>query len=106
MTIAITWPMILALITGVPGVCGVVVYILRTYTRGYDWVKHQAEQDDRIKELEKKHNDEIKTVKRELKALTKAMLACLQGLHEQGCNGPVTKAIDDLQEHINNRAHE
>lgn len=25
--------------------------------------------------------------------------------HEQGCNGPVTHAIDEIEEHINKQAH-
>jgi len=32
-------------------------------------------------------------------------LACLKGLHEQGCNGPVTHAIEEIEEHINKQAH-
>jgi len=32
-------------------------------------------------------------------------LACLMGLKEQGCNGPVTEAINQLEKHINKQAH-
>lgn len=34
------------------------------------------------------------------------ILACLKGLKEQGCNGPVTEAIDKIQKHINKQAHD
>ena len=34
------------------------------------------------------------------------VLACLKGLKEQGCNGPVTAAINKIETHLNQRAHE
>lgn len=89
------WPAIVAIFAGVSGISAAIFHFVKTYNRGYDWVQRQNEQDR-----------EIKAMKSELKALTKAMLACLQGMHEHGFNGPVTKGIHELQEHINNRAHE
>ena len=32
-------------------------------------------------------------------------LACLKGLKEQGCNGPVTEALNKLEKHLNQAAH-
>lgn len=52
-----------------------------------------------------KQDESIKEIKKEQTILTKGVLACLKGLHEQGCNGPVTHAIDELEEHINEEAH-
>ena len=37
--------------------------------------------------------------------LTHGVLACLKGLKEQGCDGPVTEAIDQIEDFINKRAH-
>ena len=34
------------------------------------------------------------------------ILACLKGLKEQGCNGPVTAALDKIEKHLNQAAHE
>ena len=34
------------------------------------------------------------------------ILACLKGLKEQGCDGPVTDAITKIEKHINQAAHE
>lgn len=82
----VTWPMIAALVAGIPSVWAVITHLLRTYTKGYDWVKHQQEQDAQIKILEEKQEKQNKAVNNELQALTRAMLACLQGLHEKGCN--------------------
>ena len=52
-----------------------------------------------------KQDSSIKDIKEEQSILTKGVLACLKGLKEQGCNGPVTEAIKDLENHINKQAH-
>ncbi|MCI6451727.1 MAG: branched-chain amino acid ABC transporter permease, partial [Hungatella sp.] len=38
--------------------------------------------------------------------LVYGVLACLKGMKEQGCNGPVTEAINKIEKHINQQAHE
>lgn len=48
-----------------------------------------------------KNDNDIKAIKEEQSILTKGVLACLKGLHEQGCNGPVTEAIENIEDHIN-----
>ena len=56
--------------------------------------------------LRKEKNDtDIKLIKEEQKILTKGILACLKGLQEKGCNGPVTEAIENIEDHINKQAH-
>ena len=50
-------------------------------------------------------DDDIKVIKEEQTILTKGVLACLKGLKEQGCDGPVTTAIQDIEEHLNKQAH-
>ncbi len=52
-----------------------------------------------------KNNSDIKSIKEEQSILTKGVLACLKGLKEQGCNGPVTEAIQDIEEYVNKQAH-
>lgn len=54
---------------------------------------------------QEKQDKDIKAIKEEQTVLTQGVLACLQGLHEQGCNGPVTAAIDKLETHLNKQAH-
>lgn len=49
---------------------------------------------------------EIKSLKDEQCLLTYGVLACLKGLSEQGCDGPVTEAINKIEKHINVKAHE
>ena len=53
---------------------------------------------------EKQDND-IKSIKEEQSILTHGVLACLKGLKEQGCNGPVTEAINQIETHLNKQAH-
>lgn len=38
--------------------------------------------------------------KEESKLLLKAQLACLKGLKEQGCNGPVTESIAEIEKYL------
>ena len=52
-----------------------------------------------------KQDSDIKAIKEEQTILTKGVLACLKGLKEQGCDGPVTTAISDIEEHLNKQAH-
>lgn len=61
----------------------------------YKWYLKQNQQDV-----------EIERVKSEQCLLTYGILACLKGLKEQGCNGPVTEAIDKIEKHINKQAHD
>ena len=61
----------------------------------YRWYLRQNRQDTEIEKL-----------KSEQCLLTYSILACLKGLKEQGCNGPVTEAIDKIEKHINKQAHD
>ena len=54
---------------------------------------------------QEKQDKDIKIIKEEQFLLTKGVLACLKGLQEQGCDGPVTTAITQLENHINKQAH-
>lgn len=54
---------------------------------------------------QKKQDKEITAIQEELTLLTYGVLACLKGLKEQGCDGPVTEAVAKIEKHINQRAH-
>ena len=75
-------------------VLGAVVALLGELLSVYRWYQRQNQQDV-----------DIKAMKEEMCLLTYGVLACLQGLKEQGCNGPVTAAIDKIEKHINQEAH-
>ena len=53
---------------------------------------------------QEKQDRDIKAIKEEQTVLVHGVLACLMGLKEQGCNGPVTEAIDKIEEYINRQA--
>ena len=54
---------------------------------------------------QEKQDKDIKAIKEEQTILTQGVLACLMGLKEQGCNGPVTEAIDKIETYLNEKAH-
>ena len=54
---------------------------------------------------QEKQDKDIKSIKEEQTVLTQGILACLKGLHEQGCNGPVTASIEQIETHLNKQAH-
>ena len=60
----------------------------------YKWFMKQEKQDK-----------DIKAIKEEQTILTQGVLACLKGLQEQGCDGPVTIAIKQIENHLNKQAH-
>ena len=68
--------------------------ILGLFIAIHKWVLKQSKQDD-----------DIKSIKEEQSILTKGVLACLKGLKEQGCDGPVTTAINEIENHLNKEAH-
>lgn len=89
-TITVSWQ---TLIT-VAAVLTAVVTILGRYNKLYDWIKKQDEQDKVIKNIQEEQT-----------LLTEGILACLKGLSEQGCDGPVTEAIAKIEAHVIKKAH-
>lgn len=78
---------IAAVISAVIAIFGVIFAV-------YRWYLKQNKQDD-----------DIKAIKEDQTLLTYGVLACLKGLQEQGCNGPVREAIDKIEKHMNIEAH-
>lgn len=68
----------------------------------YRWIMKQNQQD---KDIENIKESDVKSIKAELCLLTYGVLACLKGLAEQGCDGPVTDATDKIEKHLNQQAH-
>ena len=93
----------------------------------FKWINHQKEQDQEITSIKAQHKKDIDDLKAEhakdmaeVKAMHNkdtegiqeeqtvvvyGLLACLKGLAAQGCNGPVSEAIDRIEKHINKKAH-
>lgn len=76
-----------AVIGAIGVICGVIAAVVKFFGR-------QKQLDEGMKEI--RHEQTL---------LCYGILACLKGLKEQGCNGPVTKALDKLERHLNMAAH-
>lgn len=88
--ITITWQTIIT----AGAVIAALAAILSKYNKGYDFIKRQNLQDD-----------EIKALRAEQTIILKGVLACLKGLSEQGCDGPVHEAEKEIEQYlIKNRA--
>ena len=55
---------------------------------------------------QKKQDQELTAIRKEQTLICYGVMACLRGLKEQGCDGPVTAALDKLEKHRNQAAHE
>ena len=62
--------------------------------------------EKKLKKLQEQHEDDIRKINEEQCLITYGLLACLKGLQEKGCNGPVTEAINRIQKHLNKQAHD
>ena len=76
-----------AAVTAMGVLLGVVLAVYRFYIR------------------QKAQDRELEAVRCELTLLCYGVRACLSGLREQGCNGPVTEALNKLDKHLNQAAH-
>ena len=81
-------------VIGAAALLAAVTAILGGLFAVYRWYQRQEKQDE-----------DIKAMKEEICLLTYGVLACLKGLKEQGCNGPVTEAVDKIEKHMNQEAH-
>lgn len=91
MEVVITWQTIIT----AAAVLGAAAAVIAYFAKAVRWVDRQKKQDK-----------ELTAIKEEQTILTYGVLACLKGLKEQGCNGPVTEAIDKIEKHLNQKAHE
>lgn len=91
MTITLTWQTIITAAALIAAIAAIATAIAKSVR----WVDRQKAQDA-----------ELAAIKDEQTLLTYGVLACLKGLKEQGCDGPVTDAIDRIEKHINKKAHE
>lgn len=102
MQITVTWQGIIT----AASVLAAVVAIVTFFVKIVRWVDKQSQQDEEIKKLKKHHEEDIKELKEEQTLLVYGVLACLKGLQERGCNGPVTEAINKYEKYLNQKAHQ
>ncbi|MBQ7778399.1 MAG: branched-chain amino acid ABC transporter permease [Oscillibacter sp.] len=98
-------------------VLAAVVLLVKHFAKGVRWVDKQDQQSVDLEALKQKHEADMDALKAvlardmhdintEQTLLTYGVLACLKGLKEQGCNGPVTEAINKIEKYLNQKAHE
>lgn len=91
MQITLSWQAVVSAAAIIGAFVAVVSYLRKLF----GWFERQEKQDR-----------EIRDIKAEQTLLTYGVLACLKGLQEQGCNGPVTEAIAKIEKHLNKAAHD
>ena len=101
MQITLTWQTIITAAT----VIGAIVALVTYFSKVVRWVDKQNKQDKEIKEIRQHHEEDMASIKKEQSLLVYGILACLKGLSEQGCNGPVTEAINKIEKYLNETAH-
>lgn len=90
MQITLSWQSVVA----AAAIVGALVALINYLRKIFGWFERQEKQDRAIADI-----------KSEQTMLTYGVLACLKGLKEQGCNGPVTEAINKIEKHLNEEAH-
>ena len=101
MQITVTWQSVIT----AAAVVGAVIALVTYFSKVVQWVDKQNKQDEAIKGLSKHHEEDIASIKEEQALLIDGILACLKGLQEKGCNGPVTLAINQYEKYLNEKAH-
>lgn len=67
----------------------------------FKWYTRQNNQDDDIKKL----NKDIDDIHKEQSIICKGILACLDGLEQQGCNHTVPATKKEIESYLNEKAH-
>lgn len=84
------------------GACSVILGVIIGGYKLYDKLLDRLDKlEQRVAALEKENRE----INEENTLVIYALRACLDGLHQQGCNGKVTNAMDRIDKHINNAAH-
>lgn len=63
------------------------------------------EKNKKEAERNKRQDQDIAAIKKEQSLLVRAVRGCLDGLHQQGCNGEVTKSMRAIDDYLNKAAH-
>lgn len=93
-------------IVSIAGLIGALAVIAGALIAVYKFSQRPKELQARIARMEKVHEEDIRKINEEQCLNTYGLLACLKGLKEQGCNGPVTEAINKIEKHLNKQAHD
>lgn len=114
-------------IMGIWGFCKIVMEIVKAITTRHDreqaWdmtaekLRSEREEtichyNDQLSDIRKQQDDirsdfeaKVQEVKAEQFIIIETLRAILDGLKQQGCNGRVSEAINNLDEYLNEKAH-
>lgn len=102
----ITVGQIIAVIVALTTIIGFIKLIKNIYDSNIATpIKNLRKDVDQLKEDTKRQDLDIKDSKEERLLLMRGVLACLNGLHEQGCNDTVTKTIREYETYLQDKAH-
>ena len=87
-------------------IIGVLIAAYKFASKPAQLEKKMKAQEAKIEGIRKTHDDDIHKINEEQCLITYGLLACLKGLQEKGCNGPVTEAINKIEKHLNKQAHD
>ena len=87
------------------GGSGLVGLLMMKPKRAVEHALNQEEEDRRRLDTVDECSKTIKSIQEEQSIQCFCILACLKGLAEQGCNGPVHEGIAKMEEYLNSRAH-
>ncbi len=76
-----------------------IITLIKYYNKAHGWFMKKDNKENN-------QDEEIQSIKDEQEILTKGLLACLKGLQQQGCNGPVTTGIKEIEDYLNEKAHD
>lgn len=102
----ITLDMVAKIVSVVSVLAGLIAALVTAIKRRAKEKEKVAELAKRIDENEKQTAAVRRNCHEEQALIIYGLLACLKGLQEQGCDGPVTIAIAKIEKHINQKAHE
>lgn len=83
----------------VTAITGIYIFIAKVVL----WVNNQKQQDDKIRNLQKKHDEDMHNVNVEMQLITYGLLTVLKA--QKGDDSNVDDAIDKIEKHLNAKAH-
>lgn len=104
----------IAILTAIISFIKLIGSIIKThYTDVINAIKDHHKEDianikkrlDKVEKLTQEQGNDIKDSKEERLLLMRGVLACLNGLREQGCNNTVTTTINEFNEYLQKQAH-
>ena len=88
-------------LVGWAAVIGAAVALIGYLAKVFNFVREPEDIKKEIAEIK----EDMVGQKKEMRILTNGILACLKGLGEQGCDGPVTAAIKEMEQYLIDTAH-